>query len=164
LALGDAQQLACMKAEKKGISPSLLVKLKAGVVSKYDQCHKALIKKTELYEELSRHFKSHVSHLMKLYEGSLLLGMAKGHVEKEYISLFRTFALIYFSFYSEYGVAVAEITAAHNMFVDCRDAENAHIKTSARELIAETDILHTNYTKMNVREIFLRFYLSCFVE
>lgn len=83
MALGDAQQLACLKAEKKGLSIGTILKLKAGVISKYNQCNNALISKKEDYEKLSRHFKSHVAHMMKLFEGNMLLGMAKNHAEKE---------------------------------------------------------------------------------
>lgn len=51
----------------------------------------------------------------------------------------------------DYGVAVAEITGAHNLFIDCREAENASLKVIAREFSAETRILHANYTKTNVK-------------
>lgn len=57
---------------------------------------------------------------------------------------------LHLKFFSEFGAAVAEITAAHNLFLECKDAENSNIKVSARELVSETNILHTNYTKMNV--------------
>lgn len=50
----------------------------------------------------------------------------------------------------DYGVAAAEITGAHNLFIDCREAENASLKVMARELSGETRILHANYTKTNV--------------
>ena len=64
-------------------------------------------------------------------------------------------SLIYLYFRSEFGVAVAEITAAHNMLIDCKEAENANLLASSRELIAETEILHTSYTRMNVRMNFV---------
>ena len=50
----------------------------------------------------------------------------------------------------DYGPAVAEITGAHNLFIDCREAENASLKAMAREFSDETRILHANYTKTNV--------------
>ena len=40
------------------------------------------------------------------------------------------------------------------MFVDCREAENLNVKVAARELMAETNQLHSNYTKINVVIIF----------
>lgn len=83
LALGDAQQLACLKAEKKSLSPGTIFKLKAGVVSKYDKCFKAISANESCFEDFSRHFKSHIEHVMKYIEGSMLLVMAKAHVEKE---------------------------------------------------------------------------------
>lgn len=88
MALGDAQQIACLKAEKKGISPGTILKLKAGIVAKYDKCFKTLIKKTDDYQDFSRQFKSHIVHVMRFVEGSMLLSMAKGHVEKEYARIF----------------------------------------------------------------------------
>lgn len=48
-------------------------------------------------------------------------------------------------------MAVAEITAAYNMFVDCKEAENANVKVAARDLMAESGSLHTKYTKINVK-------------
>ena len=83
LALGDAQQLACLKAEKKGMSQGTLFKLKAGIVAKYDKCHMILVKNFDDFEDFSRHFKSHIVHVMKFVEGNMLLSMAKAHVEKE---------------------------------------------------------------------------------
>lgn len=83
MALGDAQQLACLKAEKKGMSIGTILKLKAGVISKYSNCHKILMKRKQDYEELSRQFKSHVVHTLKFLGGTMLLGMAKNHAEKE---------------------------------------------------------------------------------
>lgn len=65
------------------MSIGVIFKLKAGIVSKYDQCQKLLIKKKDDYERFSRHFKSHVIHMMNYAEGSLLLAMAKNHAEKE---------------------------------------------------------------------------------
>lgn len=63
----------------------------------------------------------------------------------------------YNDIFSEYGVAVAEITAAHNLFIDCKEAENANVKAAARDLIAETNQLHSNYIRINVIKIFLAF-------
>lgn len=83
LALGDAQQLACVKAERKNLSSGASSKLKAGVVSKYEKCHKTLHQDMNDYKDLSNHFKSHVSHVLKFLEGNLLLLMAKAHVENE---------------------------------------------------------------------------------
>jgi hypothetical protein len=84
LALGDAQQVACLKAEKKNMSPGALLKLKAGIISKYDKCHKTLIKNPEDFQDFSKYFKSHIVHVMKFIEGNMLLAMAKGNAEKEY--------------------------------------------------------------------------------
>ncbi len=75
--------LACIKAEKKNMSIGAILKLKAGAISKYDSCEKSLIMKKQEYEDFSRHFKSHVKHVMKFMEGSMLLTMAKAHAEKE---------------------------------------------------------------------------------
>lgn len=62
------------------------------------------------------------------------------------------FKLFIFRF-REYGVAVAEITGAHNLFIDCREAENASLKAMAKEFSIETEDLHTNYTKINVYQL-----------
>lgn len=83
LALGDAQQLACVKAERKNLSSGAIFKLKAGVVSKYEKCYKTLRQFKDDYEDLSVSFKSHVTHVMKFSEGNLLLLMAKLHAENE---------------------------------------------------------------------------------
>ena len=83
MALGDAQQLACLKAEKKKISSGAIIKLKSGIIAKYDNCNKILRKNEDNYQHFSRQFKSHVSHVLNFVEGSLLLLMAKLHAEKE---------------------------------------------------------------------------------
>lgn len=85
MALGDAQQLACMKAEKKNLSAGTIFKLKSGAISKYDKCHKIILSHEGDYEDFSRHFKSHVSHVRKFIEAQLLMSMAKDHAEKEYL-------------------------------------------------------------------------------
>lgn len=84
LALGDSQQIACLKAEKKNMSAGALLKLKAGIISKYDRCYKTIVKHTDDFQDFSRHFKSHIVHVMKFIEGNMLLVMAKGNAEKEY--------------------------------------------------------------------------------
>lgn len=83
MALGDAQQLACLKAEKMNMSAGTMFKLKAGAISKYEKCHKILIKFKSDYEDFSNHFKSHVFQMIQFMEGNLLLSMAKSHAEKE---------------------------------------------------------------------------------
>ena len=83
LALGDAQQIACLKAEKKSMSPGTIIKLKAGIVAKYEKCYKMITKNVDDFQDFSRHFKSHIVHVMKFVEGSMLLTMAKEHVEKK---------------------------------------------------------------------------------
>lgn len=52
-------------------------------MSKYEKCYKTLRQNKDDYEDLSIHFKSHVSHVLKFSEGNLLLLMAKLHVENE---------------------------------------------------------------------------------
>lgn len=83
MALGDAQQIAYLKAEKMGMSPGTILKLKAGIVAKYDKCHKMIKKNADDFQDFSRHFKSHILHVMKFVEGSMLLTMAKSHVENK---------------------------------------------------------------------------------
>ena len=83
MALGDAQQLACFKAEKKNMSTGTIFKLKAGAISKYDKCYKLILGHKQDFEDFSRHFKSHISHVMKFIEAQLLMSMAKDHAEKE---------------------------------------------------------------------------------
>lgn len=85
MALGDAQQLACLKGEKKNLSAGTIFKLKYGAISKYEKCHKIVLSCKGDYEDFSRHFKSHVLHAMKFIEAQLLMSMAKDHAEKEYI-------------------------------------------------------------------------------
>lgn len=83
MALGDAQQLACIKAEKRNLSLGSLMKLKAGVVSKYDKCYKTIRANDEDFQDFSRHFKSHVSQGMNYTEATMLLMMAKAHAQDE---------------------------------------------------------------------------------
>lgn len=60
--------------------------------------------------------------------------------------------LIIFCVFREYGSAVAEITAAHNMFLDCKEAaENSNVKSFAKEMLSEAELLHIKYTKFNVK-------------
>jgi hypothetical protein len=37
------------------------------------------------------------------------------------------------------------------MLLECKDAENPSIKTVSRDLLPEASLLHSNYTKINVR-------------
>ena len=83
LALGDAQQIACIKAEKMNLSAATIFKLKSGAISKYDKCHRLISSNKDDYEDFSRHFKSHILHVMKFIEAQLLISMAKYHAEKE---------------------------------------------------------------------------------
>ena len=75
--------MACVKAERKNLSSGAIIKLKAGVVSKYEKCYKTLRQVKDDYENLSASFKSHITHVMKFSEGNLLLLMAKFHAENE---------------------------------------------------------------------------------
>lgn len=65
------------------MSAGTVFKLKAGAISKYDKCHRLVSSIKEDYEDFSRHFKSHIKHVMKFIEAQLLLAMAKNHAEKE---------------------------------------------------------------------------------
>lgn len=83
MALGDAQQLACLKAEKKNMSSGIIFKLRSAIISKYDKCQKHITINKDDYEDFSLHFKSHVNHVLKFIEAELLISMAKDHAEKE---------------------------------------------------------------------------------
>lgn len=48
---------------------------------------------------------------------------------------------------------MAEITAAHNMFLDCKEAENSNVKAISKEMLSEAEFLHTKYTKFNVNPV-----------
>jgi hypothetical protein len=91
MALGDAQQLACLKAEKRNVSLGSILKLKAGVVAKYDKCFKTLRANIEDFQDFSRQFKSHITHGMNFNEANMLLMMAKMHAENEYKIFFGTY-------------------------------------------------------------------------
>ena len=59
------------------------------------------------------------------------------------------FFLLYVTF-SNYGPAVAAITGAHNLFLECSNSANQEIKNASSDLLSEADQLHTSYVKMNV--------------
>lgn len=54
--------------------------------------------------------------------------------------------------FREYGNAVAEITASYNLFLECNEAENSNVRAYAKEMLSEAELLHTKYTKFNVRQ------------
>ena len=82
LALADAQQLVCLKAEKKRLQSSSLHKLKAAIVTKYTLIDTSLRRCEGDYEDFARNFKQHVEFVGKFTEASLLLQLAKNSAEE----------------------------------------------------------------------------------
>ena len=56
----------------------------------------------------------------------------------------------FFILISKYGLAVAAITGAHNLFVEVMESVIAPLKTETKPLLEESENLHSSYTKMNV--------------
>lgn len=123
------------------------IKLVSGVVVKYQKCLATLKKNGSDYEKLSKTLRSHLEHGGKHLEGAMLLRIAKDAAGKRFLVIIPSHRL---TDCSEFGRAVAAITGAHNMFVDCLKAEDARIKATAKTILTETDALHASYTKMNV--------------
>ncbi len=83
MALANAQQLVCLKAEKKKLQAATLMKLKAAVVNKYSMIDTSLRRHTGEYEDFARNFKQHIEFAGKLTEATLLLQIAKDAAEEK---------------------------------------------------------------------------------
>lgn len=134
MALADAQQLSKAVGDRKGLSFNNQIKLQAGILNKYaDSKEKLKGLKRSLNEELSKQVKDHICAVGNLLEATLLLSVAKNNAQME-----------------SYGKAVAAVTLAHNILLECVKCDDSSIKELSKHLLSESADLHKEYIMTNV--------------
>ena len=121
LMLADANRLAMIKAQQRGMSSATLLKLGVVVMQAYEQCSSLLkrLPKADA-EELADPFTSYVHDGAILIEAQVLKRFAELKHEE-----------------GDNGAAVVCITRAHNNLLQCLRAEWPAHKRVAQESLAE---------------------------
>lgn len=133
LMLADANRLAMIKAQRRGMSPATLIRLAAGVQSGYEQAASQLrrLRKPDA-DELAEPFKDYVNDGVIIGEAQLLRKYAELKHEE-----------------SENGLAVASITQAANDLVKCLRSNWIPYKKAAGEMLPEYEELRKSYVRIN---------------
>lgn len=133
LMLADANRLAMIKAQRRGLSPATLIKLAVVVHTGYEQSASYLrrLRKPEA-DELAEPFRDYVGDGATMSEAQLLRRYAELKHEE-----------------GENGLAVASITHAANDLVKCLRSHWPPYKRTAGELLPEYEELRKNYVRIN---------------
>lgn len=133
LMLADANRLAMIKAQRRGMSSAILIKLASSVQTGYEQAASQLrrLRKSDA-DELAEPFRDYVSDGVILGEAQLLRRYAELKHEE-----------------GENGLAVASITHAANDLVKCLRSNWIPYKKAAGEMLPEYEELRKNYVRIN---------------
>lgn len=133
ISIADANRAALAKAEKRGMSPSTLLKLECAILDNYKRAAQSI-------QGLGKDVISDVSDLLISYvkDGALFVEA----------SCLKKYAVMQ-NAEEQNGNAVAAMTKAYNNLVKCSTSQTPQFKKSALEMMGEYEELRSTYIRVN---------------